>query len=208
MLPARNDCAPSSSSPAVCFAPKPGTPHYPTSQNKSTLHQPGHEQTAVQQPTAKRRASPHTRRLLTALSQSLFTMRSSPHHFCSPGLFQQTDLEQSTYKVVAPALSSDHFPGIVLQLVDTLKQTACTMALYKAKQMEVDQVHCAQQEPQGKKREKKKKKSLICYLLFFPHRQTDRARHLKHRCLSHYRSPWGLPGLRLWFSRQRIPNRI
>lgn len=142
MPPAHNEHAPSSSSPADSFAPTQGSPRYPTGQDKSIPDRPGHEQTAVTAADSKMRS------LTTADSgtESDFTMRSSPHRFCSQGLSNQFGIVHFTQRTAVSAVLPRelYFPGIALQLTDMLKQTASAMALYKAKQMEVDWVHCAQ----------------------------------------------------------------
>lgn len=147
MPPAHDEHTPSSCSPAASFAPRQGSPHYPTGQDKSIPDRPGHEQTAVTAADCK------TWSLTAAASgtESVLTMRSSPHHFCSQGLSSQLRMVHFTQQPAAPAVlpSELYFlEGCTSQESRYSSQTrtgkVSPMALYRAKQMEVDWVHRAQ----------------------------------------------------------------
>lgn len=185
MPPAHNERAPSSSSPAASFAPRPGTPRYPTGQNKSTPNRPGHEQTAVTAADGKTRS-------LTAYwaadnsTESVFTMRSSPHRFCCQGLFSRLIQGQALHTAAAPALSQRAVLAAHRTTAHGKAQanSVCNGTVQgKAHGCRSGPLCSVGTPGRGGGG------NPICYLLLFLHRQTDRARHLKHRCLSHYRSP-------------------
>lgn len=98
MPPAHREHAPCSPSPAASFPLTPGMPRYPTGTEPHQISHGMNKQWS-QQPKARRRASPHTRQLITALSQS--------HHeefsplFLLSRTFQPNDSGPSTW----PALS-------------------------------------------------------------------------------------------------------
>lgn len=94
MPPAHNDHASSCSSPAASFAPRQGSPHYPTGQDKIIPDRTGHQQAAVTAAKGK------MWRLTTAASstESVLTMKSSPHRFHSQGLPKQFGIAHCTQR--------------------------------------------------------------------------------------------------------------
>lgn len=104
MPPAHNERVPSSSSSADSFASTPGTPCYPPSQNKSMPNWPGHEQTAVTAADGKT-WSLTAYQAADSSTESVFPMRSSPHSFCSRGLFNQLMRHRTLHTAAAPVLS-------------------------------------------------------------------------------------------------------